>query len=87
VYALAALYANAVATDESGENLVARLLGEAGLTIAELRNLVHQYLTLSEAIKLAAIAFGKDVAKLRDLKARRDAWGSPGGVGVQATHR
>ena len=36
----------------------------AGLTVAELRNLLHPYLTLGEGIKLAAITFGKDVAKL-----------------------
>lgn len=34
------------------------------LTIAELRELLHPYLTLSEGIRLAAITFGKDVAKL-----------------------
>lgn len=36
----------------------------AGLTVAELRGLLHPYLTMSEGIKLAAITFGKDVAKL-----------------------
>lgn len=34
------------------------------LTIAELREMLHSYLTLSEGIKLAALTFGKDVSKL-----------------------
>jgi len=35
-----------------------------GITVAELAESFHPYLTLSEGIKLAAITFGKDVSKL-----------------------
>ena len=35
-----------------------------GITVKELVSTFHPYLTLSEGIKLAAIAFGKDVSKL-----------------------
>lgn len=35
-----------------------------GVTITELKNMLHPYLTLSEGIKLAAISFNKDVGKL-----------------------
>jgi mercuric reductase len=35
-----------------------------GITVTELKNSFHPYLTASEGIKLAAITFGKDVAKL-----------------------
>lgn len=35
-----------------------------GLTVTELRNMFHPYLTLSEGVKLAAISFDKDVKKL-----------------------
>ncbi len=35
-----------------------------GITIKELRQMFHPYLTLSEGIKLAAITFDKDVGKL-----------------------
>ncbi len=35
-----------------------------GVTISELKNMLHPYLTLSEGIKLAAISFNKDVGKL-----------------------
>ncbi len=35
-----------------------------GITVHEIRNLFHPYLTLSEGIKLAAITFDKDVGKL-----------------------
>lgn len=35
-----------------------------GITVTELKHSFHPYLTASEGIKLAAIAFGKDVAKL-----------------------
>lgn len=34
------------------------------ITVSQLRQMFHPYLTLSEGIKLAAITFGKDVAKL-----------------------
>ena len=35
-----------------------------GITVTQLRNSFHAYLTLGEGIKLAAITFGKDVAQL-----------------------
>jgi len=35
-----------------------------GITVTELKEAFHPYLTLSEGIKLAAISFGKDVGKL-----------------------
>ncbi|GAB4448611.1 MAG: hypothetical protein OHK0036_04300 [Bacteroidia bacterium] len=35
-----------------------------GITVSELKNALHPYLTSSEGIKLAAITFGKDVSKL-----------------------
>jgi mercuric reductase len=35
-----------------------------GISVTQLRNSFHAYLTLSEGIKLAAITFGKDVAQL-----------------------
>ena len=34
------------------------------ITVAQLRSMFHPYLTLGEGVKLAAITFGKDVAKL-----------------------
>jgi len=34
------------------------------IPVSELRQMLHPYLTLSEGIKLAAITFDKDVAKL-----------------------
>ena len=34
------------------------------IPVAELAATFHPYLTLSEAVKLAAISFGKDVASL-----------------------
>jgi mercuric reductase len=37
---------------------------KAGMTVQELADAFHPYLTLSEGIKLAAIAFSKDVAAL-----------------------
>ena len=35
-----------------------------GITVTQLRNSFHAYLTLGEGVKLAAITFGKDVAQL-----------------------
>ncbi|MBI4624829.1 MAG: hypothetical protein HY736_16635, partial [Verrucomicrobia bacterium] len=35
-----------------------------GITVRELTTAFHPYLTLSEGIKLAALSFGRDVAKL-----------------------
>jgi mercuric reductase len=35
-----------------------------GLTVSDIRQMFHPYLTLSEGIKLAAITFGKDLSKL-----------------------
>jgi len=37
---------------------------KAGMTIQELANMFHPYLTLSEGVKLAAITFNKDVSEL-----------------------
>ncbi|MFY0654386.1 MAG: mercury(II) reductase [Cyclobacteriaceae bacterium] len=37
---------------------------KAGMTIQELTDMFHPYLTLSEGVKLAAITFNKDVAEL-----------------------
>jgi len=35
-----------------------------GITVSQIRQMFHPYLTLGEGVKLAAITFGKDVAKL-----------------------
>ncbi len=35
-----------------------------GITVTQLRNSLHAYLTLGEGVKLAAITFGKDVSQL-----------------------
>lgn len=35
-----------------------------GITVKELKQMFHPYLTLSEGVKLAAISFDKDVTKL-----------------------
>ena len=35
-----------------------------GITVKQLKEMFHPYLTLSEGIKLAAIAFSKDVSEL-----------------------
>lgn len=50
---------------EAGELIMeASLAIKFGITVSELKNSFHPYLTASEGIKLAAITFGKDVAKL-----------------------
>lgn len=50
---------------EGGELCMeAALAIRAGMTARELASLFHPYLTLSEGLKLAAITFGKSVAKL-----------------------
>lgn len=35
-----------------------------GITVKELKQMFHPYLTLAEGIKIAAISFDKDVKKL-----------------------
>ena len=35
-----------------------------GITVKEMKQMFHPYLTLSEGIKLATITFDKDVSKL-----------------------
>jgi len=50
---------------EGGElTMQASLAIKAGMTVQELADTFHPYLTLSEGIKLAAITFNKDVAEL-----------------------
>ncbi len=50
---------------EGGELLMELVLAiRHGITVNELAETLHPYLTLSEAVKLAALSFGKDVAKL-----------------------
>src|SRR3970040_1172306 len=50
---------------EAGEMITEPALAiKLGLTIEDLTATFHPYLTLSEAIKLAAQAFSRDVAKL-----------------------
>ncbi len=50
---------------EAGEMITEPALAiKVGLTIEDLTSTFHPYLTLSEGIKLAALAFTKDVAKL-----------------------
>jgi len=50
---------------EGGELLMELTLAiRHGITVSELAETLHPYLTLSEAVKLAALSFGKDVAKL-----------------------
>jgi len=50
---------------EGGELLMELSLAiKYGITAKELASSFHPYLTLSEGIKLTAIAFGKDVSKL-----------------------
>ena len=50
---------------EAGEMVTEPALAiKFGLTIEDLAAAFHPYLTLSEGIKLAALAFTKDVAKL-----------------------
>ena len=50
---------------EAGEMITEPALAmKLGLTIEDLTSAFHPYLTLSEGVKLAALAFSKDVAKL-----------------------
>jgi mercuric reductase len=50
---------------EGGELLMELVLAiRHGVTVTELAETLHPYLTLSEAVKLAALSFGKDIAKL-----------------------
>ncbi len=54
-----------IVAHEGGELIMELSLAiKYGISITELRNSFHPYLTLSEGIKLAAIGFGKDVSKL-----------------------
>ena len=50
---------------EGGELLMeAAIAIKHGISVGEIRTMFHPYLTLGEGIKLAAIAFGKDVNRL-----------------------
>jgi mercuric reductase len=50
---------------EGGELLMELVLAiRHGITVTELADTLHPYLTLTEAIKLAALSFGKDIGKL-----------------------
>ena len=54
-----------VVAPEGGELIMELSLAvKYGITVNELARTFHPYLTLSEGIKLAAIAFGKDIATL-----------------------
>lgn len=54
-----------IVAPEGGELLMELSLAiKYGITVTELKNSLHPYLTASEGIKLAAITFEKDVAKL-----------------------
>ncbi|HXH18577.1 MAG TPA: FAD-dependent oxidoreductase [Chitinophagales bacterium] len=54
-----------IVAPEGGELIMEICLAiKYGITVSELASAFHPYLTLSEAIKLAAIGFGKDVSKL-----------------------
>ena len=54
-----------IVAPEGGELLMEVALAmSAKIPVADLRDHLHPYLTLSEAIKLAAITFGKDVTEL-----------------------
>ncbi|HXH99310.1 MAG TPA: mercury(II) reductase [Sphingobacteriaceae bacterium] len=54
-----------VVAPEGGELIMELTLAvKYGITVSDLAKTFHPYLTLSEGIKLAAIAFGKDIAKL-----------------------
>ncbi len=54
-----------IVAPEGGE-LVSQLTlaMRCGMTVEELTNTLYPYLTLSEGVKLAAIGFSKDIAKL-----------------------
>lgn len=58
------LGARIIAPDAGELIMEASLAIRYGITITELAKMLHPYLTASEGIKLAAIAFGKDVATL-----------------------
>jgi mercuric reductase len=58
------LGARIIAPDAGELIMEASLAIKFGITVTELKNSFHPYLTASEGIKLAAIAFGKDVATL-----------------------
>ncbi|MGH2643082.1 MAG: mercury(II) reductase [Chitinophagaceae bacterium] len=54
-----------IVAPEGGELMMELSLAiKYGITVAELSQSFHPYLTLGEGIKLAAIAFGKDVTRL-----------------------
>jgi mercuric reductase len=58
------LGARIIAPDAGELIMEASLAIKFGITVTELKNSFHPYLTASEGIKLAAITFGKDVSKL-----------------------
>ena len=54
-----------IVAPEGGELLMEIALAiRFGITVSQLREMFHPYLTLSEGVKLAAIAFSKDVHQL-----------------------
>lgn len=56
--------ARIIAPDAGELIMEASMAIKFGITVSEIRNSFHPYLTASEGIKLAAIGFGKDVTKL-----------------------
>ena len=56
--------ARILASDGSELLMEISLAIKYGITVAELKNMFHPYLTLSEGIKIAAISFDMDVNKL-----------------------
>lgn len=58
------LGARVVAPEGSELMMELSLAIKYGITVTELKNSLHPYLTLAEGIKLAAIGFGKSVEKL-----------------------
>lgn len=58
------LGARIIAPDAGELIMEASLAIKFGITVSELKNSFHPYLTASEGLKLAAITFGKDVSKL-----------------------
>lgn len=54
-----------IVAPEGGELVMEIALAmKYGITVEELSKMMHPYLTLSEAVKLAAIAFGKQISEL-----------------------
>jgi mercuric reductase len=54
-----------IVAEQAGEAIYAATLGvKAGLTVEDLVNSFAPYLTMSEGLRLAALAFSRDVARL-----------------------